>query len=500
MADKNPLIGRIATMRRDRGRVSDRINEFYKMGVPERPRVGTRTSRTIQNTAKVDELFDETLQTSVIDFASDQVDYFVPDYKPWVKMKPGRALAAAEQGQFKEGLKRYQDSLFDLIRKTNFYEHQDEIFKDVAGGAAGIVIPQQRATLPVRCIPVLMGSLLFDEGAYDDLDGRAHEFYIPRRNLKVQFPDVDFSKALLGKNNDPNQLIHIIQGCYQRWNTQGMRWVWFVMAENEVVQEKVLPRGAPPPVLVARWRNSPPSAWGPGPADPAMAPARTLDELAYLNLKGLGKEVDPPFSYVNDGEFNPEGGVEPGDFLPRRDGSDAPEPLYQAKNNNNLFFEREKLEMRVKRCLYQDGPFQRGDTPPTATQWLSEEARKERRQARRRIYREYVLPCLQRFAYVFARRGELEPIEIGGEVVDVEFISPMSKASDVDEVSSGVQLAESIVGIFGEAGIASIDAYETAEAWQEKLGDTTVKLKKPSEQPDILNILGGGKNGGTPKL
>ena len=150
----------------------------------------------------------------------------------------------------------------------------------------------------------------------------------------------------------------------------------------------------------------------------------------------------------------------------------------------------------MKKALYQDKPEQAGKTPPTASQWLDEKTSHERRQqARRRVYREYVLPSLRRFAYVFSARGEIEPIRIDGKNIQAEFVSPLSKASDASEVSSGMQFAQSVIGIFSETGLGSIDAFETIENWQEKLGDTTVVLKQPDQQGDVVQeLLKGGRN------
>jgi len=139
--------------------------------------------------------------------------------------------------------------------------------------------------------------------------------------------------------------------------------------------------------------------------------------------------------------------------------------------------------MTVKKALYQDGPHQRGDTPPTAAQWLSEEARAMRRQARRRIYREYTLPVIRRFAYIFSKRGQLPPIKIDGNTIAVEYVSPLSRASDVDEVTRSIELARSALGVFGEQAVAYTDVGETMKNWKDKMSDTTLIIRDEPEQP-----------------
>lgn len=488
------LLERIKDARADRSRIGGRINEFYALAIPHRPRVGERVKRQGPDLSQQDDIFDQTLQQAVSDFAADQIDFFTPDYKPWVKMKAG--LDVRGNRELGDRLREYEERLYDLIRETDFYEQQQEVFHDLAGGAGGISIPNAPISRPVRCQPILMASLLFDEGPLNDLDGRWQEYFIKRRHLEQVFPDIQFPNDItrLPENGD----IGIVQGIYRQWGapTEAPVWVWCVIANEKVVHNKPLPANAPPSVLVARWRTAPPSPWGPGPADLAMAPGRSLDELSYRNLKKLAKEVDTPYSYEADGVMNPDNGIEPGTWIARRAGSKEPTPLFEPSNSQNVYFDREVMQYTVKRALYQDGPFQRGDTPPTATQWLDEKASNQRRQiARRRIYREYVLPALQRFAWVFAARGELEPVAINGREVAVEFVSPLSRASDAEEVSAGIQLAQSIVGVLGETGLATIDPFETASNWKTKLGDNTVALKAPDDQANLVRqILTEGRN------
>lgn len=496
MATEKELLKRLKDARADRDRHASRLNKFYDLALPYRVRIGSSTQAYMPDTDGQSDLFDRELQICVADFASDQADYFCPDYKPWVKSKPGIELSTGQERQLNDQLESWEGRLYDLIRGTDFYEQVYEVFADLAGGAAGINIAFQPVSRPVRCQPVLMTNLLFDEGPFSDLDGRWNEFWTMKGMLPIIFPGVDLTKAQIAQKRD-DEKIRVVQGCRREWKPEGApEWFWAIFINNKLVHDKPLMTNEPPPLNVARWRHSPPSAWGPGPADLGMAAAETLDELALLNLKKLGKEADPPFSYENDGVFNPEGGIDPGVWVGRRPGSAPPTPLFEPSNSQNLYFDRETLRMIVRRALYQDGPYQRGETPPTATQWMDEKAVQQRRlQARRRVYREFVLPCLQRFSWVFAQRGELDMVKIDGKEVAVEFVSPLSKASDAEEVSSAIQFAQASIGIFGETALAAVDVKATMDKWQEKLGDRTVSIISPDSQEALVQkILTEGRN------
>jgi len=499
LANQKKYLGRIHDAKQERGRFQYRLNAFYEMAIPTRQRIGTTNHyRNERDEDEQDDIFDNTLQQVVCDFASDQLDFFMPDYKPWVSLKPGTDFAKdADKQAFKEQVKPYEEKLYDLIRNTNWYEQNLEVFHDLAGAAAGTIIPLAPRGQDVQVRPVLMYNLLMDEGAFNDVDGRWDEFTMQSRHVEEMFGKDVYNMMKMNGAVNTDKVVTVIQGCMrERDKDDNWRWRWVVFIEKKLCRTKLLEPGVPPPMNVCRWRHAPPFAWGPGPADMALPAARTLDELAYINLKKLGKEADPPYSFVADGVFNPDRGVNNGTYVARRIGSEPPTPLYEPTSSQNQYFEQERLIYRVKKALYQDKPEQSGKTPPTASQWVDEKASHERRQqARRRVYREYVLPSLRRFAYVFAMRGELEPIKIDGKEIQAVFVSPLSKASDANEVSAGMQFAQSLVGTFGESAIASIDAFETAKKWQDKLGDTTVELIQPTDQQQpIQDLIAGGRN------
>lgn len=489
-SSQKEMKGRISRARQQRSDLQEYINGFYDLALPLRQRLNETTTSVQTRIEEEAELFDSTLQSAVEDFASYVQDQLVPDYRPWVKGVPGVQLTtSAQKNAFEKAYPEWEDRLYSLINtKTDFYEQQHELMSDLAGAAAGIIIPAETdVTKSIRCAPVMMNGLLFDEGPHNDLDGRWAEMRLRRSHLGQVFPTLSLDQPGLRtiKRMRPETMIKVVQGCYRDWDAEGgPQWRWMVMLQDRIAIDRALPREAPPPVIVARWRHNPPSAWGPGPASSALPKARALDELSYLNLRKLGKETDPPHSYEDDGTFNPEGGVDPGTWIARRPGSKAPEPMFEPTASTNVFFEREKMEQQIKRALFVEEPGPQGKTPPSATQFIEEVARAERRQQqRRRLYREYVLPCLKRFAYIFSLRGELPPVDIGGQAVEVKFVSPLSKASDTDEVMAGMNLAQTSVGVFGEGALAEFDLNKTMRNWKERLGDTTVEITEPQNDP-----------------
>ena len=259
-------------------------------------------------------------------------------------------------------------------------------------------------------------------------------------------------------------------------------------------------------LVVARPRVSSPSAIGIGFANKALAPARTLNKLAYLELKRQGKIVDPPVGYSDDGTANIEGGIEAGTWIEFGEGFHI-EELAPQTDAREVWFNQEDLRMQVKQALFQDKPFQRGDTPPTAAQWLSEEERNARRKGfpRARAIREWVLPTLRRVEWILRQRGEIEDERIEGELVRFEPISPMSRASDLNEVQLVNQHVDLFVSRFGPEAAKYYNMTEMMKKTAEKMGTDSIVLRTEEEVRDeekrqiMLQAAASGQIPGAPQ-
>jgi hypothetical protein len=480
------LMDRIQNARQDRTHFSEALNKFYELALPWRQPISSAlvssTPRTFDEQA---DIFDTTLQDAVYDFAALMSDLFTPHYKPWADLKPVGTYNQAILTQAKPLIEQRQKKIYDLIRQSDFYEQSQQVYLEMAGSKGGIVIPYAPRGKKIRCTPIVMSGLLDDTGPNGDLDMRAMEFITKKKHLASLFPDdiEEIQKDPKYARLQPNTDCTVIQGAH-RGEGDGA-WVFFLIVNNRVCCRKMLDGEGAAPVYGLRWQDAAYSSWGPGPAMQALPSARVLQEMGFLFLKNLAKSVDPPFAYTEDGVFNPDGGIEAGMALPMEKGTDLQSLMFE-RDLNPALFEREIHVQRVKRAMFVDEPEQKGKTPPSAAQWIDERANTDRRLqiSRIRIYKEWVLPILQRFNWILERQGETPPIEIDGQVVQVAFDSPVAKTSDADEVSRSMQLSQSAMGIFGESFLANVDAAGTIEEWREKMGDKLLKLKPFDERTE----------------
>jgi len=473
------------------------INDCYDFAMLD-DRHMVNEERTVGENRDND-LFDTTFADSVQDFATNQQDHFTPDYRPWVNISANEFVAQSdtEAAELADALKSYQDTLYQAINGSSFYEAAEEAWKDCAASVGAVAIPYTPPSEPAKIYPVFMSELLLTIDPRGNIDGRWSEKKMSKEYIKAEMPDmVDAISTKLPrfKTAKMDAMFVVIQGNHRDWSKPGMVYYQDLVIGEKVIMQKSGEAGVPPMIIPLRWSASQTSGWAYGPCKTALPNARLLDELGYNNLVHLSYASKMPVSYENDGQQNYENGIEPGGAYPRARGSTPPQPITPGTKADD-YFDQEVLRRKVQQAMYVDEPEQRGKTPPTTTQWLDERAKFLRRQAKRRVYREFVLPALRRLAWLFARRGEVAKIRIDGKDVIVEFQSPMAQTADANEVSSGIQLAQTIISTFGESGVATIKAYETALKWKEKLKDDTVELTQASEQDDtIQKLLTEGRN------
>lgn len=464
MADsEKAIIARIGKARQDRQRHAPWMDEILRLGMPTYRRIATKMPSDAV-VAEQDDLFDTKLQTTMEDFSSDMISTFTPRYERWTTFEPAEDLPDGAQVEIADQLRAFGDGIFAELERSNYWDAAQECFTFWAVTAMGVAVSDMGPLNPIHFQPIELPDLLLERGFDGTLTGKWREMRMTDAELFAMWPN-EFEPP---KPNAPRKKHTVVEGCDRDFDKPGVEaWYYRIIVDGKVKKAQRYEGAGSCPIVACRYRHQADSAWGPGPAHKATPVARTLDELAYLNLKALGRQVDPPFSYEEDGTANFEAGIQPGMAYPRSTGSEAPEPMLPEIQFNALVFNQTDMRKEIERALYQDRPEQPGQTPPTATQWIDEKTWQTRRRElpRDRCVREWVLPIIERIAWIKAQRGELPPVKLqGGKVINVRPISPLSKAKDLEDI----QLSQQMLGIATAVGAARqagapIDTLKTTE-------------------------------------
>lgn len=466
MDDHKKLLQRIDAARMDRDRHECWLNETLRLAAPTYRRLN-QTSAPQDRAAEEDDQFDNELELVGEDFASDMISTFTPQHERWVTFAPAEDLTEGQKREIAPQLRAIGDAIFAELERSNYYDAAQECFLFWGVSAMALAISDMGPLNPLHFQPIEIPDLLMERGPDGSVTGKWREMELTPLEQHMLW-GAAYSSIFPMPPASKRRKEKVLEGCDRDWSTPGVeRWHYRIIVNRKVRMTLTFEGAGSCPIVACRFRQQADSAWGPGPFKKATPRARVLDELGYLNLKGLNRSIDPPFSYEEDGLSNFDGGMEPGQGYARAPQSKAPEAFLPDVRFDASFFQADEMRKSIKRAAYQDRPEQPGSTPPTLGQWMDEKAWNTRRKElpRDRCVREWVLPIIERVAWILAKRGVLPEVKLkGGKVVSVRPISPLSKAKDLEDISITGQVLSlaSNIGAALQVGVP-VDAKATME-------------------------------------
>jgi hypothetical protein len=506
MALPDELLNHVAAARQDRNGRQDQINAYLKFADPTRPRIGDDPANPTSRTSEADDLFDCTLQEVHEDFASDLLNRVMPRYSNWLSYEPADALSDEDARAIEEPLAARTTAIFDEVRRSTWYdEAAGEWAGDLGHGTGSFICNDLGRGRPLHMEAIPPGQLLIERGAWGGLCFKGRECAQPLEEAMAQWPDYDWPadmREALGDKTRKRRKVKLLEGAVRVYDPgYDEKWDWYVCADEKIIHKSAMEGRGSCPISVTRWRTNASTAWGAGPGLKCVADAKTLDQLRYLVLKNLGKVVDPPIAYDDDGLINPEGGVDAGMWIIRAQGSKI-EPIETEGRLDLAYFEQAGLQDSVRRALYQYGPRQRGKTPPTLGQWYDEKSEEGRRleSPTGKIYAEGVIALLERVEYLMVKRGQIpELLDIGKTAVKVRPQNPLARQQDYEKVQASNQILASANASFGPQVIAAeVDAGATIRNMKRAMSDEIIVLREADAAMPLLQAALGAEQSAPP--
>jgi len=406
------------------------------------------------------EVFISIAEDMATDLAGDLVNYYTPAESKWgeflvtMEIPEDQADAVLEQVQARE------DDLFEMISSSNYNDIAPQwAFEAASHGTTALWVQQAHMQQPIHCEVVPPQQLYTTPGHLGYLD-RFREVSVLASSLPALFTGWDVSLAdeqIQQKIKKPGARAKVVWGFWVDWSDAAIpKWLCEITVDDRrITPSKPLELGGLAgtcPLIVGRFNPQIGKPWGRGPGWKSLPDLRVMDEMAEIILSGLDQSLMNTIIYPDDGFLDLSEGLQAGRAYPAHRGFTR-EQIYDLSRNVNVdqgWFTEDRLEKKIARAFYQDGPRQSGDTPPTATQWLDERRRVQQRLGKPSapLWSEFVMPLIQRFEYLAVESGKLkEAITHNGQVISVTPISPLQKAQNQDKVMvtrSNLDLAFSI--------------------------------------------------------
>ncbi len=485
---------RIAACQKHWNKVQCWIDDVMAFVQPRNVRPGS--TRFIDEQGRVDLFTSMGIEVNG-DFASDLLTAFTPQDIEWIDLEPGSEVPDGERGSIKDQAKKLKEAVFQDISRSNFYTVVPNAYKDIGVSTGAIYIQDIAPSLPANVQHVPLWQLLIQVGPYGGIDDRFWKRKVYWKDIQALFPGIarelpsDMQMKMKDKRLDT---VEIVQGGWRIWDDITSEvWQWVNMIDGFIVRPQVLKGAGSMPLIVGRWDPNTVSPWGTGPGYNAMADLRSLDDVNYNIIDGIGRTINPPTTYPDDGVINPHEGVEAGDWVPARPGSaEDIKPLISGARLDLGYFTKEDFEHTIRRHHFLDQPVQRGKTPPTLGQWLDEAQRIQKRLGvpAAPMFSEIAAEVWLRFHRIQINRGKASEIRLkSGEIVQMVPVNPVRRAQRQEDVLLATRLMEIITQFFGpEVARVVVNMPGTVKAIQDALGDDLVKLENMDQATALVTL------------
>lgn len=437
----------------------DRVGEFDQY----------KTQNRNPDAAADQELYFGRAQVYAEGFADDLFGYHTPSESRWVDFQWTEA-DETEADTIQEQVSLRESDIAGKFKASNYYDIGRQAFFDANIGNVAMRVYDPHVSLPLFFDPIPLSELRVAMGEYGGID-RGHKRVANARHLKqilprdAVLPD-DTEKKMAKK---PPADFDVLEFWWLDWDDPANpTWVYEISVDGKCVYNaKRLPGGVGAcPVLTGRFNPRSKSPYGQGPAIVAMADLRMLNQISEHALRAIELRVEPPFTYPGDSHIDFGGqGLAPGMAYPIPQYSkNGIEPIQLGTDVETSWFAAEEYDRQLRKFFFQDGPEQRGDTPPTATQWASQTADIQRRLGKPSapIFTEFTKHAIQHVEWRMVQSGELDQgVTQNGSVITLLPISPLQKASNQAQVQTSRANMQTAFEILGEGATLVIDMHET---------------------------------------
>ncbi|EHK77697.1 head-to-tail joining protein [Sinorhizobium meliloti CCNWSX0020] len=441
------------------------------------------------------------------DFATEVISAFFPQGTKWVESTLDESVLGDVEphivNDLKKDAKARDDKIFSAIRASNFEaELGDALDPDASVGTIGLWIDKPHNTRPISVQHIPVRELEINVECDGSIGDRFRVRHVKASKLNSVIGDVALPEKVTRKiKGSPTSKIEVVWCFWRDWSDpENDKWIHVLLVDKMAVHRSVLEGEGCLPLLAARFSPDKEFSWGYGPAIKSLQEFRVLDVITAATQDRVDVAIAPPITYPDDGVLDFENGIEAGKAYPSRPGSGRDiAKLYFEGDPDLGFYTATDLERRIRRKFFADYPEQKGDTPPTATQWSDEMVRAQRRIGTpgKKFWREGPYEIYRRFEWLLKKDGKIEEIALEGRPIPLIPNNPATQAADNQRLQTGVQVLNIAKNYFPETSAAAIDERATIENFQKLAKDDVVVLRDQEQTRDLLQtVLGAAQEAG----
>lgn len=488
-------LARLAAARTFKSYIELDLKEGYFFASPNRQRqISSMTFPSTQRMLDAPELYTDQAFLITQDFITEVVNAFMPEAVPWCERGPGMDLPGGKDGpiwkQVADDVKKGDLQIFDAMKASNLYPELPKAFNpDLALGTAALWIKRPHPSKAIVVTAVPLRELEINLGPYGEIDDRFAVRYT--RNCYVEEVVGDEIWALVDAKtkekigDKPAERTQVVWGYWRIWSDHTDEvWQHVVLIGQTLVYSTEIRGEGSCPLLPMRFNPTADWPHGQGPLLQGMPTYRQIDELDRMRMNHSALSIDPPITFPDDSFVNVEQGVEEGMAYPIRSGTEgAVKAIYTVPPMEAANYQYQEKIATLRKLHFVDHPEQTGDTPPTATQWMDELARAQRRLGTPGLsfWWEGPAQIFTRFKYLLEAAGTIKPIKVDGRAVATLPRNPAQAAAEQQEIVKTMQMVTWFMQNFPEEAKMMIDGGKTMQEIAKKARLELVQWRDPSQ-------------------
>lgn len=436
-------------------------------------------------------VFDLTLSHACDVWVNEIINALCPAGKSWFKFVSGSEIPEGQQSEVDKKLQKRTELFFHYLHKSNFQQIVTECFWDVVVSTGFMTINEG----PDESTPWIFYSnppdaIYAEEGPYGIYDSYFRDW----TKLKIEIAEVMWPQMtrphLLEKDNLDESLITLYEILYYDYSKK----IWEYRVVHPDSQTICYKRRDKTSAFVG-WRVKKLSGetYGRGPAMDAAPAAGTINQALYDEIVSANFMALPMYMGFEDGVFNPNNfQMTPNTVLacaPTASGTWPLQPVPAAGNVQWSMLILEELREQIHNIMHTSPLPAIDDPKATATEILTRDKKnKENRAAQySRIQQEFFGPFVERCIDLLRRKGLWDDIEVNGEIIKVQFETPLVSSQGQQDVIDMLQHIQFIQGLYGQEAASGFYNIEKMPTWAaKKLG---VDLEMVKDEDEMIEIL-----------
>lgn len=473
--------------------------ECYEFALPQRNLYSGFYDGKSPGQDKMARVFDATAINSTQRFANRIQSALFPPYRNWCRLQNGNEVPEDRQEEIGQALDYYTETMFDVIRQTNFDLAMSEFLLDLCVGTAVMLIQPGDDDAPVRFTAVPQYLVSLEEGPYGVVDNVYRRMRVRADVIERQWPDAKLPEDLARKAVDQgDEEIELLEATV--WSEQMQTYCYHLVYAKDKkaagASDLVYRTMDVSPWIVARYMKVAGEVYGRGPLVSALPDIKTLNKVKELVLKNASIAVAGVYTAADDGVLNPQNiAIAPGAIIPvaRNGGPNGAslQPLRSAADFNVGQLVINDLVMGIKKMLLDDTLPLDTQSARSATEIV--ERMKELSQnlgaAYGRLITECMMPMVNRILYVMNEKDLVDmPLKADGKVVRVVPVSPLAQAQNMDDLRNVLEFAQ-IAQTAGPMGQVAINQDAMLDYIVEKMAVPRSIINSQEEREAIVQEM-----------